>query len=219
MKKQLLCILLCVAVAQVASADKWESTTHECSLEFPDGLWTFQEGKDIEHGQIILSAAHREEKKTVSVLRYQVSPSISVRDPRFVQGVKGGFAKAGGRLLADGYTNVNGCITYWFTGEGYINGQKVSTLRYALCENGRLYQLVGECMGCSPLSDNELPAIFTSFQMHTKGSPSAADVRTDALAYRIGLITGCLLVVIPAAVFALRLILKRSKKQDQASGK
>src|ERR1700735_2902657 len=87
-KKQILCVLISAAVLQVASAEKWEPATHECSLEFPDGVWTFQPGKEIDHGQIILVATTLDRTKDVNVLRYRVAASISVRDPRFADGMK-----------------------------------------------------------------------------------------------------------------------------------
>ena len=210
MKKQLLCIFISATALQVALAEKWEPATHECSLEFPDGSWTFQPGKEIDHGQIILTATNRERTKDVGVVRYIVAPSISVQDPRFEDGIKNGFAKSGGRMLSDGYTNVNGRVAYWFAGESFANGRKISTLRYALCEKGRLYQLMAESIGSSPLNDNELAAILGSFQIHPEALPSATVSRSDTLAYRIGQITGFLLVLILAGGIGVRLFRKRA---------
>ena len=210
MKKQLLCVLINVVALQIASAEKWESSTHECSLEFPDGSWTFQQGKEIDHGQIILTAANRERTKDVSVVRYMVAPSISVQDPRFVDGIKSGFAKSGGRMLSDGYTNVNGRVAYWFAGEGFANGRKISTLRYAVCEKGSLYQLMAESIKSSPLNDNELATILDSFQIHAEALPSATVSRSDALSYRIGQITGFLLVLILVGAIGVRLVRKHA---------
>ncbi len=210
MKKQLLCVLISAAALQVTAAEKWEPATHECSLEFPDGSWTFQQGKEIDHGQIILAATNRERTKDISVVRYLVAPSITVQDPRFVDGIKSGFAKSGGRMLSDGYTNVNGRVAYWFAGEGFANGRKISTLRYAVCEKGRLYQLMAESIGGSSLNDNELPAILGSFQIHGEALPSATVSRGDTMAYRIGQITGFLLVLILAGGIGVRLFRKRA---------
>ena len=204
MKKRLLCVLISAAALQVASAEKWEPATHECSLEFPHGSWTFQQGKETDHGQIILTATNRERTKDVTVARYQVAASISVQDPRFADGMKSGFAKSGGRMLSDGYTNVNGRVAYWFTGEGFASGKRISILRYALGEKGRLYQLVAESVGGSPLNDDELPAILGSFQIHGEALPSTTVSRGDTLAYRIGQITGFLLVLILIAGTVVR---------------
>ena len=213
MKKQLIFICIVAAVLQSAREEKWEPTTHECSLEFPDGSWTLQKGRDFEHGQIILSADNREQTKTIAVFKYQVAPSFSVQDPRFVAGVTNGFAKSGYRLLNAGYTNINGYTAHWLNGEAFDSSKKVSTLRYALCANGRLYQLVGQCIGDSALNDKELIAILTSFQINTKALLPSAPVSSDnSLAYRIGLITGFLLVL----VLVLGLILRsRSKRQTR----
>jgi hypothetical protein len=210
MKKQLLCVLISAATLQVASAEKWEPSTHECSLVFPDSSWNFQQGKEVEHGQIILTAINRERTKDVNVVRYTVAASISVQDARFVDGIKSGFAKSGGRMLSSGYTNVNGRVAYWFAGEGFANGRKISTLRYAICENGRLYQLMAESIGSSPQNDDELSAILDSFQIHAEALPSATASRYDSLAFKIGLITGFLLFFIAAGGTGVKLFRKRA---------
>ena len=210
MKRLLLGVLISAAVLPVALAEKWEATTQECSLEFPDGPWTFQPGKEIDHGRIILIATNRERTKDVNVLRYPVDPSISVQDSRFVDGMKSGFAKSGGRMLSEGYTNVNGRVTYWFAGEGFAHGRKISTLRYTLGAKGILYQLVAESMGNSPLDDNELLAILGSFQIHAEALPAVTVSRSDTLAYRIGQITGFLLVLILVVGIVIKLARKRA---------
>ncbi len=195
--KKLLCLLIGVTALQVASAEIWEPATHECSLEFPDGVWTFQAGKEIDHGQVILVATTLDRTRDINVLRYRVASPISVRDPRFADGMKSGFAKTGGHMLGDGYTNVNGRVAYWFAGEGFVKGRTISTLRYALGESGTLYELVAESIGGSPLNDKELSAILASFQIHTEALPPAAPgSRNDTLGFRIGLVTGFLLVFI-----------------------
>jgi len=207
-------MLISTAVLQVASAERWEPTTHECSLVFPDGSWSFQQGngKEVDHGQIILSATYQDRTKAINVIRYRVDPSISVKDPRFVNGIKNGFAKSGSgcRIVMSGYANVNGHIAYWFTGEGLANGRKISTLRYALCEQGRLYQLDAESLGSSALNDDELHSILSSFQMHTEAWPSAPVSDKNPLAYRIGQATGYLLVFILVAGIISKQIRKRA---------
>ena len=210
MKNLLLGVLISATALQIASAEKWEPATHECSLEFPDGSWTFQQGKEIDHGQIILIATNRERTRDVIVVRYQLDSSISVENPRFVDGIKSGFAKSGGRMLSDGYTNVNGRVAYWIDGEAFAKGRKLSTLRYALGEKGRLYQLMAESIGSSPLNDNELLTILGSFQIHPEALPSVTVSRSDTLAYRIGQITGFLLVLILAGGIGVRLFRKRA---------
>jgi hypothetical protein len=216
MKTQLLLICICAATLYSACAETWEPRTHDCSLQFPDGMWTFQKGGEINHGQVILTAVNREQTKAVNVLRYQVASSFSVQDPRFVQGLKEGFTKTGSRFVSDGYTNVNGYTAYWFTGEGLANGRKVSTLRYALCENGGLYQIVSECLGDSPQSDRELLAILNSFKILSKAPTSSKSVAGEkSLAYRIGFITGNLLVVILIVGIVVKLVRKQFNAQKQ----
>ena len=113
-------------------------------------------------------------------------------------------------MLSDGYTNVNGRVAYWFAGEGFANGMKISTLRYAVCEKGSLYQLMAESIKSSPLNDNELATILDSFQIHAEALPSATVSRSDALSYRIGQITGFLLVLILVGAIGVRLVRKRA---------
>ena len=187
----LVCAGICWVTMPAVYAEKWEPPTHECSLEFPDASWTFQDGKAVKGGQIILSAANREQNKTVTVVRYQVARSISMQDPRFVQGLTAGYLQTGSRFLNEGYTNVNGCVAYWFTGERLVKGGKVSILAYALGESGRLYQLVATRRDDSPVNDEELAGILASFHMSVSASlPSNAIPGSDAVANNIGRITG-----------------------------
>ncbi len=98
---------------------------------------------------------------------------------------------------------MNGRVAYWYTGEGVVNEQKVCTFRYALCESGRLYQILTESFGISPLDDPELVAISASFETSGRPStPSQSLPADESLAYRIGAITGFLLMLILAALVA-----------------
>jgi hypothetical protein len=217
MKKQLICILISAAALQVVSAEKWEPKTHECSLAFPDGSWTFQPGKEIDHGQVLLSATQQQRIKAVNLVRYQVALSISVQDPRFVKGLQNGFTKSGFRMLNNGYTNINGCVAYWFTGEAIAKGNEIYTLRYALCESGRLYQLIADSVDGSPMNDSELLGILTSFQIHTQALPYTSIHDDNSLAYRIGQITGYLLVTVLVGGVVVRQFWKAAQEQDRAS--
>jgi hypothetical protein len=217
MNKHLVCILLSVAVLQVVSAEKWEPATHECSLTFPDGSWALLPGKMIDHGQILLSAVQSRRTRAITLAKYEVAPSISVQDDRFVKGLRNGFEQSGFRVLSSGYTNINGCVAYWFSGEAVANGKEVSTLRYSLCSSGQLYQLIADSVEGSPLNDKELLRILTSFQMRSHGPPVAASYRDNSLAYQIGRVTGFLLILTLIVGIVVNQSRKRSRKQAQAS--
>ena len=117
MNKHLVSICVCAATLQVACATTWEPTTRECSLAFPDAGWTFQEGGAVPHGHMILAALNRDKTKSINLLSVSAPRSMSVQDPRYATDFKNGFAASGSRPLNDGYTNLNGRIAYWLTGE------------------------------------------------------------------------------------------------------
>ena len=196
-KKLLLAVCIHAATLQILSAAQWEPATHECSLTFPDGGWTFQKGAALPQGQIILAAFNREQTKSVTLVTVQVPPSMSVQAPGFATSFKRGFASSGSRPLKDGYTNLNGHVAYWLTGEKNITGRQASTLSYSLREGGTLYQLHVESLGTQPIEDNELLAISASFNIHGNAPiPPRSASPADSFAFRIGLIIGVVAVLI-----------------------
>jgi len=220
MKKQVILICVCFATLDVASGATWQPSTHECSLEFPGDGWTLKEGGAINHGQMLLAAMNQDQTKSVNVLRFQVAPSMSVKDARFVNGLKKGFTDTGSRLLRDGYTNLNGRTAYWFTGAKHVKEQQIATLNYSLCENGALYQLVEESIGAPPLVDDELVAILASFRLHLESSSAPKPVSAgDSIAYQVGRITGFLLVLILGFGIVTKLRRKRSGTGNGGTGK
>ena len=220
MKKHIMLISACAAALHVVSAANWEPPTRDCSLEFPGTDWTLKEGGAVNHGRMILAAVNREQTKSVTVIRFQVAPSMSVQDPGFVKGMKAGFTDAGSLLLTDGYTNVAGRIAYWFTWQKHVNEQLISTLNYSVHEGGALYQIAEESIGIPPLDDHELAAILASFRIHVNGTPAAGPMsRGDSVAYQIGRATGFLLIVILGFGVLAGLRRRRADKRSDATGK
>jgi len=189
-KKLLITTFVCIVRIQAASAMTWQSESHECSLIFPDAEWTLRKGNAVPHGQILLEALSREQTKSVTVLSFQASPLASVQDPKFSENVKKGFASAGSHPLNDGYTNLNGRITYWLTGTKNLSGRQTATISYSFRAGNFLYQLHLESLNTNPACDEELIAITRSFLLSDNSSSKA-----DSFAYYIGLATGFLIVI------------------------
>jgi len=158
---------------------------------------------------------NQEQTKSVNLLRFQVPPALSVHDPKFIEGTRDGFQKAGGHLLAEGHTNINGVLAYWIGGEGEISGNKFQTIRYALAKDGRLYLLIAENLEDAPTRDLEMVSIISSF--HILGGsllPPNKTINSKPLSYRIGQATGCLLMI----AIALAVISKRRKVKQEKAG-
>lgn len=211
-------MLICAGITalQIASATTWDSPTHDCSLAFPEE-WTFKQGPDIGKGQALLIALNREQNKSLNVLRFQMAPSTSVQNPQFAKGMKDGFTEGHARVLNDGYTNLNGRVAYWFSGEKRAKGVNIFTLSYSLCNNGTLYQLNADSLGPSPLDDNEVTTILASFRIH---GPNLAPTKTIPDVYaasrQIGRITAFLLIIILVAGIIVKATRKRTKGRNGA---
>jgi hypothetical protein len=191
MNKQFLWICVYAAALQFASATAWEPTTHECSLTFPDTGWTFLEGATVPNGHMLLTALNRDHTKSVNLLSIRLPRSASVQDPGYAANFKRGFAAAGSRPINDGYTNLNGRVTYWLTGEKNVTGHQASTLSYSLLEGRTLYHIQVESLNTVPFSDDELLTILASFQVH--GGPSLwprFSLTGNSLAFCVGIIIG-----------------------------
>lgn len=195
MNRQLLWICVYAATLQFTSATPWEPTTHECSLQFPDTGWTFLEGATVPNGQMLLTALNRDQTKSVNLLSLRAPRSASVQDPGYSANFKRGFAAAGSRPLNDGYTNLNGHVTYWLTGEKNIPGHQASTLSYSLVEGRTLYQIHAESLKTTPFADDELLTILASFQVHGRpGLWPRFSLSGRSLAFCVGTIIGAAIV-------------------------
>jgi len=189
--KQFLWICVYAATSQFAFATTWEPKTHECSLTFPETGWTFQEGAAVPNGQMLLTALNRDQTKSVNLLSIRAPRPASVQDPGFSANFKRGFAAAGSRPINDGFTNLDGHVTYWLAGEKNIREHQASTLSYSLVEGRTLYQIYVESLNTVPLADNELRTILASFRVH--GKPSLwpqLSLTGNSLAFYAGIILG-----------------------------
>jgi hypothetical protein len=212
MTTRIVLLTACLAAHGPAFAETWTAATKECSVEFPEGTWTLGEGAAMERGQRLLSAVNREKTKSFDLVRFDVPHAPPVKDPQFVAGVKRGFDKTGYRLTSEGFTNVNGCAAYWYAGEIVDGGQTGSTLRYALCEAGRLYQLMAESLGNAAPHDPELLGILHSFRILDRGArPTEGVSGGGRLSFKIGLVAGIVIVLLLGAAVLVRSRRDRSK--------
>jgi hypothetical protein len=211
--RQFLRICVGAALLQCASATTWEAATHECSLTFPDTGWTFQESAAVPNGQMLLTALNRDQTKSVNLLSLRAPRSASVQAPGFSAEFKRGFAAAGARPISDGYTNINGHVTYWLRGEKNISGRPASTLSYSLLEGRTLYQIHAESVNTTASADDELLAILGSFQVHGGSSPRPRFSLTgNSLAFYGGIILGAAIVFWCAKSIRLK---RRPQKSDE----
>jgi len=216
MKTQILLIGFCIATLHAAHAEIWTSKSHDCSLAFSDGMWTLHDGVRVLGGQVLLQALNQRQNKEVTVFRQEAATTGSVRSPRFAAGVRSAYENTGATFLSEGYTNVNGRDAYWFTGQGLRDGQKVSQLAYTIYGNGEVYVLMARFFDndASPNNDNETLSILKSFRILATAPLPAKPIATgNDLAFRIGCITGFLLVLIAGAV----VLSKRQQKHSDTN--